>query len=137
MVYFVEINDSNIVVNITIWEDSILGNPSSEQNGKNYLANFTGKSADKFVQAFQDGTRKQYPGVDYTWDAENNVFILPKPFTSWTLDANYDWQPPVANPNTAGYETRWNESLLTWDGLKLSDNTEWVWNTTTNEWDSV
>lgn len=137
MVYFCEINDSNEVVNITNWEDSILGDPASEANGKSYLATFTGKSADKFVQAFKDGTRKQYPGVGSTWDATNNVFIQPKPFTSWTLDSNHDWQPPVANPNTAGYETRWNEDLETWDGLKTSDNTNWRWNTSTNQWDSL
>ena len=136
-VTFTEIDDSNIVINATIWEDSILGDPASEENGKNYLANFFSVPADKFVQTFHDGIRKQLGGVTLTWDSANNVFILPQPFTSWSLDASYDWQPPVANPDTAGYDTIWNESALTWDGLKISDNSNWIWNTTTNEWDAV
>jgi hypothetical protein len=136
-VIFTEIDDSNIVINATIWEDSILGDPASEENGKNYLASFFSVPANKFVQTFDDGTRKQFVGVGATWDAANNVFILSQPFPSWALDGNYDWQPPVANPNTAGYETRWNEDAVTWDGLKLSDNSNWIWNTTTNQWDSV
>tara|TARA_B100001939_G_C16833926_1_gene569945 strand:+ start:47 stop:460 length:414 start_codon:yes stop_codon:yes gene_type:complete len=136
MVYFCEINDSNEVINITNWEDSILGDPASEANGKSYLATFFSKSADKFVQTFTDGTRKQQAGVGHTWDATNNVFIQPKPFSSWTLDSNHDWQPPVADPETEGYRRRWNEDLQTWDGLKISDNSNWLWNTTTNQWDS-
>tara|TARA_R100001143_G_C3320689_1_gene114630 strand:- start:429 stop:845 length:417 start_codon:yes stop_codon:yes gene_type:complete len=136
-VFFTEINDSNIVINATVWEDSILGDPASEENGKNYLANVFSVSADKFVQTFEDGTRKQFASVNFIWDPANNVFIIPKPFDSWTLDGNYDWQPPVANPNTAGYKITWDEDAVTWNGLKTADNSEWIWNTVTNQWDSV
>ena len=57
-IIFCEINDENTVINITLWDEFILGNPSSEENGKNYLATFFNKQADKFVQTFSDGTRK-------------------------------------------------------------------------------
>jgi len=134
---FTQINDSNEVIDVTVWEDEILGSPASEDNGKSFLAARTGVSADKFVQTFEDGTRKQLAGIGYTWDATNNVFIKPQTFASWTLDGNYDWQPPVANPNTEGYLTKWNETEGTWDGLKTSDNSNWRWNTSTNSWDSI
>jgi|TARA_R110000803_G_scaffold210731_1_gene283461 hypothetical protein len=136
-IIFAQINESNEVININIWDESILGDPASEETGKNYLANFFGVSSDMFIQTFDDGTRKQQAGVGYTWDSTNNVFIIPKPFASWTLDGNYDWQPPVVDPNTEGYLTKWNETDQTWDGLKTSDNSVWKWNTATNQWDSV
>jgi len=48
------------------------------------------------------------------------MFILPKPFASWTLDSNGDWQPPVARPAdfvavNQGGNYKWNEETQTWD----------------------
>ena len=42
--------------------------------------------------------RKQYAGIGYTYDAVADVFIARKPFASWTLDSNFDWQPPTPMP---------------------------------------
>jgi hypothetical protein len=38
------------------------------------------------------------PGIGYSYDAEADVFIAPRPFASWSLDENFDWQAPVARP---------------------------------------
>jgi hypothetical protein len=40
-------------------------------------------------------------------------FIEPKPFPSWILDENYDWQPPVAYPQD-NVTYFWNEDNLEW-----------------------
>jgi len=42
--------------------------------------------------------RKQYAGIGHTYDAVADVFIARKPFASWTLDNNFDWQPPTPMP---------------------------------------
>ena len=47
-----------------------------------------------------------------TYDAENNAFIAPKPFSSWVLDENYNWSAPVAMPE-AGFH-RWDEESTSW-----------------------
>ena len=52
-------------------------------------------------------------GIGYTYDADANVFIAPQPFGSWTLDSNYDWQPPTPKP-TDGKEYSWNEPNKQW-----------------------
>tara|TARA_R110000823_G_scaffold287150_1_gene405444 strand:+ start:1074 stop:1493 length:420 start_codon:yes stop_codon:yes gene_type:complete len=137
-ILFCEINEENIVLNVTVWDESILGSPPSEENGKNYLANFYKKSPDKFVQTYTDGTRKIQAGGGVTWDPTNNVFILPKPFDSWILDTNYDWQPPIAYPNTEGYTLLlWQEQFQTWDGFNTLDNLTYRWNPNTNQWDNL
>jgi len=64
--------------------------------------------------------RKRYAGVGYTYNSELDMFILPKPFASWTLDSNGDWQPPVARPAdfvavNQGGNYKWNEETQTWD----------------------
>jgi hypothetical protein len=42
------------------------------------------------------------------------VFIRPKPYDSWTLDENFDWQPPVEKPDDSE-EYIWNEDNQEWD----------------------
>ncbi|MAG19342.1 MAG: hypothetical protein CMB98_04620, partial [Flavobacteriaceae bacterium] len=64
--------------------------------------------------------RKQFAGVGMTYNSELNMFISPKPFPSWTLDSNGDWQPPVAKPagwtpTNAGGSHLWNEESQTWE----------------------
>ena len=52
-------------------------------------------------------------GVGYTYNAVANVFIIPKPYPSWTLDGNFDWQPPTPMPDD-GTEYVWDEANLIW-----------------------
>jgi hypothetical protein len=59
--------------------------------------------------------RKNYAGIGYTYDAERDAFIPPKPFVSWHLDEQTcQWNPPVAMPLDGQLYT-WNESNQTWD----------------------
>jgi hypothetical protein len=51
--------------------------------------------------------------VGYAYDHEADVFIMPKPYDSWSLDSNYDWQPPVAKPGSEGHWV-WNEEVGEW-----------------------
>ena len=47
----------------------------------------------------QGGTplRGNFAGVGYTYDAEKDVFIAPKPFASWVLSADYLWEAPCCD----------------------------------------
>ena len=48
-------------------------------------------------------------GIGWSFDGIN--FIAPQPYSSWILDANYDWQPPIPMPEGDYY---WNEAQLEW-----------------------
>ena len=61
--------------------------------------------------SYNNNIRKQYAGIGYSYDAVADVFIAPKPFESWTLDSNHDWQPPTPKPD-GNY--RWDEAQLEW-----------------------
>lgn len=50
--------------------------------------------------------------LNSTYDGVN--FIKPKPYVSWTLDANNNWQPPTPKPEGNHY---WNEAELEWVAL--------------------
>lgn len=58
--------------------------------------------------------RKQYAGIGYTYNLAADVFISPQPYPSWSLDENYDWQPPVEYPQN-GLIYVWNEGNRDWE----------------------
>ena len=57
--------------------------------------------------------RGNYAGIGYTYQADIDAFVPPKPYASWILDANVVWQSPVARP-TDGKMYSWNEETQTW-----------------------
>ena len=42
--------------------------------------------------SYNNRIRKQYAGIGYFYDIVADVFITPKPYDSWSLDDNFDWQ---------------------------------------------
>jgi hypothetical protein len=59
--------------------------------------------------------RKNYAGVGYTYDAQKDAFIPPKPYNSWTLnETSCLWEPPTPYPNDDN-RYKWNESTTSWD----------------------
>ena len=59
--------------------------------------------------------RKNYASVGYTYDANRDAFIPPKPYESWALnEASCLWESPVEYP-TDGKMYAWNEDNQQWD----------------------
>ena len=63
--------------------------------------------------SYNGNIRKQYCGVGYSYNPEADVFIAPQPFPSWSLDTNFDWQPPISYP-TDGKSYTWSEDDMNW-----------------------
>lgn len=61
--------------------------------------------------SYNHNIRKQYAGIGFTYNPETDMFVAPKPFPSWTLDNNHDWQAPTSKPDGDYY---WNEEELEW-----------------------
>jgi hypothetical protein len=58
--------------------------------------------------------RKNYAGIGYTYDAQRDAFIPPKPFASWVLNEDTClWECPVAYPNDGKHYT-WDEAQQQW-----------------------
>ena len=64
--------------------------------------------------SYNHNIRKQYAGIGYTYDPVNDVFIAPQPYGSWTLDENFDWQPPTPMPVEEGKRYAWFEPNRVW-----------------------
>jgi hypothetical protein len=71
--------------------------------------------------SYNGNYRKNYAGRGYTYDAERDAFIAPKPFDSWLLDEETcRWEAPVAYP-TDGFTYTWNESDVDWELADFSE----------------
>ncbi len=57
--------------------------------------------------------RKNYAGIGYTYRSDIDAFVAPKPYPSWILNANAQWEAPVAMP-TDGQMYSWDEATTSW-----------------------
>ena len=122
MAHFAKINDSNIVTEVIVVSNDIA---TSESAGVTFINNLYGTS-DTWKQTSYntyanthklDGTpfRKNYAGIGFTYDADKNAFIPPKPYASWTLNnTTCLWEAPSDYPDDGKYYS-WNESNTAWE----------------------
>lgn len=59
--------------------------------------------------------RHNFAAIGGNYDPEADVFYGEKPFNSWTIDENWEWQPPVEKPEGDYY---WNEELQQWENIE-------------------
>lgn len=58
--------------------------------------------------------RKNYAGVGFTYDAQKDAFIPPKPYASWVLnETTCLWEAPTPYPDD-GAVYRWDEETTSW-----------------------
>lgn len=130
MAHFAQIDNNNIVIEVVVVPDE------QQHRGAEYLSEgYVGilvngkiervKKGGTWLQTsyntrggvhMKGGTplRKNYAGKGYTYDAQRDAFIPPKPFASWILDENTClWKPPVPYPRD-GKKYNWDETTLQW-----------------------
>jgi hypothetical protein len=112
MAHYAFLDKNNIVTEVItgIDESQLIEGLDTET----WYGNFRNQNCKR--TSYNNKIRKQYAGIGYSYDPINDVFIAPQPYPSWSLDNNFDWQPPVAMPND-GERYAWNEESLTWDAV--------------------
>lgn len=106
MAHFAEIDDNNVVLRVLVVPDL------EEHRGNEFLSVDLGLGGTWVQTSYNNNIRKQFAGIGYIYDPENDVFIRPKPYESWNLDANFDWQPPTPMPETGAWV--WSEESMSW-----------------------
>ena len=114
MAHFAKLDENNVVLEINVINNDTLNMANEEESGIEFLTQWSGGYSNWKQTSYNGNFRKQYAGIGYTYDSVNDVFIVPQPYSSWTLDENFDWQPPTPYPTGDGRYT-WNESTLSWD----------------------
>ena len=109
MSHWAEINKDNKVIRVLVGDNN---DPVGDE-GYQWLIDNLGGTWIK--TSYNNKIRKQFAGIGYTYDVNADVFIEPKPYPSWTLDNNFDWQPPTPKPNGL---YSWDEENLMWQQLE-------------------
>jgi hypothetical protein len=104
--HWAEIDENNIVLRV------LVGNNDEPDEGESFVKSLGGTWV---KTSYNANIRKNYAGINYTYDSVRDAFIPPKPFDSWTLDeATCRWQAPTSKPTTEGKFYLWSEDDLTW-----------------------
>jgi len=90
MAHFAELDSSNIVLRVVVVSNMMItdeqGN-EQESLGISFLKSLFGQEATWVQTSYNGNFRKNYAGIDYTYDAQRNAFIAPQPEgEGWTLD---------------------------------------------------
>jgi hypothetical protein len=122
MAHFAELDSDNNVIRVIVVDNNDIldenGN-ESEEVGINFCTQLLGGI---WKQTSYNATfRKNYAGIGFTYNAEKDAFIPPKPFSKWVLNEDTcNWEAPVAYPDD---EKRyaWNDNKGEWEELVIPE----------------
>lgn len=106
MSHWAEIDENNIVLRVVVGDN----NDPANDEGYQWLIDNLGGTWIK--TSYNNRIRKQYAAIGYSYDAVADVFITPKPFASWLLNENFDWQAPSLMPTEGRWY--WDENTANW-----------------------
>ena len=137
MAHFAKINETNEVLTVLYIEDKYVQNNDgveTESLGQAYLEANNNWPSNQWIQTSYNtfnnthklgGTpfRGNYANIGYIWDSENNIFIRPRPYSSWTKNlTTADWESPAGpqpsisvEDKEAGKYYQWNDTNLNWE----------------------
>jgi len=117
MAYFAKLDDNNIVLEVLALSNDVIGNlpfPESEPVGVAFLTEWSGGYTNWKQTSYNASFRKNYAGIGFTYSAELDAFVPPKPFPSWLLNTNTcQWEAPIPYPNDGNLYI-WDEATQSW-----------------------
>jgi hypothetical protein len=126
MAHFCQLDENNIVTQVIVVanEDTSDANDVEvEEIGVAFCKKLLGADTNWKQTSYNNNMRVRYAGIGYSYNAELDAFIAPKPFASWVLnEETADWESPVG-PAPALTEAeiearsfyRWDEEAGAWE----------------------
>ena len=117
MAHYAWIDSSNIVINVTTGVDETTvqdGIGGSTEAWETFYTNAVNQEGVYLKRtSYNNSIRGVYAGIGYSYNEEEDIFVMPQPYPSWTRNGS-TWEPPVERP-TGDTPYVWNESTLSWD----------------------
>ena len=119
MAHFAEIDENNIVLQVTVInnDDIMVNGEENEQKGIEVCKTIYPNS-NRWVQtSYNRSFRKNHAGIGYSYDEQRDAFIPPKPYPSWVLnETTCWWEAPIVSPfnGTDGKFYAWDEDIKDW-----------------------
>ena len=121
MAHFAQLDENNVVTQVIVVSNNELLDANGverEELGIGFCQRLFGGNWKQ--TSYNHNFRKRYAGVGYTYNAELDAFVPPKPYASWVLNnEDVNWEAPVAMPSDAGMGE--GKKMYTWD----EETTSW------------
>lgn len=111
MAHFAKLDENNYVIEVHCVVNDLLDPENEETSGIAFLIEWSSGYTKWKQTSYNAKIRKNYAGIGYFYDEINDAFIPPQPYLSWSLNDNFNWQPPTPKPEG---EWRWDEDSLSW-----------------------
>ena len=126
MAHFAELNSANEVLRVTVVENkdpADVNGVEKEYIGQAHLEKVLGGTWKQ--TSYNGNMRGNYAGKGYTYFADQDLFMSPKPYTSWSMvTASATWNAPITIPSlteeeiSAGKYYSWDEAVYQADNTK-------------------
>ena len=122
MAHFAQLDENNVVTQVVVVDNRDTSTPDGvekEYIGAAFCERLFGGTWKQ--TSYNGNIRKNYAGIGYTYNADIDAFVPPKPFASWLLnEETAQWEAPVAMLADAG--TGEPSKMYSWD----EETTSWV-----------
>jgi hypothetical protein len=112
MAHFAQLDENNIVLQVIVVNNDELmdeNGAESEAKGASFCQSLFGVETVWKQTSYNGNFRYNYAGIGYSYDAERDAFIAPKPYPSWVLnETTCNWEAPVPYP-VDGNSYMWHE----------------------------
>jgi hypothetical protein len=107
MAHYAFIDENNVVTQV------ITGKDETELieglDPETWYGNFKGQVCKR--TSYNSRIRGTYAGIGYTYNPDEDIFVMPQPYPSWIRLGSF-WNPPTPRP-TEGFWS-WDEASLSW-----------------------
>jgi hypothetical protein len=120
MSHFAQLDKNNVVTQVIVVANKDCSDANGVEKESIGIAFCERLFGGNWKQTSYNGTiRKNYAGIGYTYNADIDAFVPPKPFASWVLNNDTaQWDAPVAMPKD-GKHYAWNEDTTSWVELEM------------------
>jgi hypothetical protein len=115
MAHFAELDANNVVLRVIVVDNKDTADANGvekEHIGAAFCERLFGGTWKQ--TSYNGNIRKNYAGIGYTYQADIDAFVPPKPFASWVLNDKAQWEAPVAMPT--------DDKMYSWD----EQNQQWA-----------
>jgi len=126
MAHFAQLDENNVVTQVIVVGNKDTSDASGvekEHIGAAFCERLFGGTWKQ--TSYNGNIRKNYAGIGYTYNADLDAFVPPKPFNSWILNTDLaQWEAPVAMPEDAGTGEppkmySWDEATTSWVAVEV------------------
>jgi len=104
MSHWAKIDENNKVIQVTV------GDNNEPDEGYQWLLDNLGGTWIK--TSYNNNIRGVFAGIGYSYNPDEDIFVTPQPYASWTRNGSY-WQAPTPMP-TDGKSYKWDEDTTSW-----------------------